>query len=364
MFKQPSQGGGEVLGLNPLTLADDAVPESEYVYAAKPEVYRAAQDMWSDGRTLEQLKAAEREVTRARAAAAGRFGVEPAEVTEEQVEGELVRRLRRPYTEFYRVAWREFIAPDTERSLYAAIVPPGLAHIHAVRSAALRDSRATALTAGFWSGIPVDYLLRTTRVRHLDVAQARRLPAPDGGHPLASPLLLRTLRLNCLTSAYADLWEELYEPTWPGYEPWAVEWPDMQPLHEVGPTWERATPLRSERARRAALVEIDALVAVWLGVSADALAAMYKSRFPIMQDFDAVTWFDANERKIAGDRYTYGFGQTKDHYEHLLAYQKKERPEPPEGYTAPFYKANREEEMREAHAHFTARLKAAVEKGK
>ncbi|WPP32687.1 hypothetical protein [Streptomyces sp. CL7] len=364
MFKQPSQGGGEVLGLNPATLPDDAVPESEYVYVAKPEVYRAAQDVWSDGRTLEQLKASEREVTRARNSAAGRFGVTASDVTEEQVEAELLRRLRRPYTEFYRVAWREFIAPDTERSLYTVIAPPGPAHIHAIRSAVLGDSRITALTAGFWSGIPVDYLLRTTRVRHLDVAQARRLPVPVGDHPLASPLLLRTLRLNCLTSAYAELWEELYEPTWPGYEPWAVQWPDMQPLHEVGPTWERATPLRSERARRAALVEIDALVAVWLGVSADALAAMYKSRFPIMQDFDAVTWFDANERKIAGDRYTYGFGQTKDHYEHFLAYQKKERSEPPEGYTAPFYKANREKEMREAHAHFSARLQEAVDKGK
>jgi hypothetical protein len=111
-------------------------------------------------------------------------------------------------------------------------------------------------------------------------------------------------------------------------------------------------------------VEIDALVAVWLGVSADALVAMYKSRFPIMQDFDAVTWCDSNERKIAGHRYTYGFGQTKQHYEHFLAYQKKERHEPPEGYTAPFYKANREEEMREAHAHFAARLQEAIDQGK
>ncbi|MFE5852206.1 hypothetical protein ACFQ61_03120 [Streptomyces sp. NPDC056500] len=364
MFKQPSQGGGELLGLNPLTLADDAVPESEYVYVAEPETYRAAQDVWSDGRTLDQLKQSEREVTRARNAAAGRFGVEPSMVTEEQVEAELLRRSRRPYTEFYRLVWREFIAPDTERSLYTVIAPPGPAHIHAIRSATLSDLRTTALTAGFWSGIPVDYLLRTTRVRHLDVAQARRLPVPMSDHPLASALLLRTLRLNCLTSAYAALWEQLYEPLWPGYEPWAVDWTDIQPLHEVGPTWERATPLRSERARRAALVEIDALIAVWLGVSADALAAMYKSRFPIMQDFDAVTWFDANERRIAGDRHTYGFGQTKQHYEHFLAYQKKERPEPPEGYTAPFYKANREAEMREAHAHFSARLQEAIDKGK
>jgi hypothetical protein len=363
MFKQPSQGGGEILGLNPMTLPDDAVPESEYVYVAKPDVYRAAQDVWSDGRTLDQLKDSEREVTRARNAAAGRFGVAASDVTEEQVEAELLRRLRRPYTEFYRVAWRKMIAPDTERALYAALLPPGVAHVDALRSGALPDTRSTAMLAGFWASLPVDYLLRTARVRNLDVAPARRLPAPDVDHPLASALLLRTLRLNCLTSAYAELWEELYEPTWPGYEPWAVKWQDMQPLHQVGPTWERATPLRSERARRAALVEIDALVAVWLGVSADALAAMYKSRFPIMQDFDAVTWFDANERKIAGDRYTYGFGQTKEHYEHLLAYQKKERPEPPEGYTAPFYKANREEEMREAHAHFSARLQEAVDKG-
>jgi hypothetical protein len=364
MFKQPSQGGGEVLGLNPMTLPNDAVPESEYVYVAEPEVYRAAQDVWSDGRTLDQLKASEREVTRARNAAAGHFGVAASDVTDEQVKAELLRRLRRPYTEFYRVAWREMIAPDTERSLYVALVPPGAAHVDLVHSATLGSTRLTALTAGFWTGLPVDYLLRTTGVGHLKKAPARRMPAPQLEHPLVSALLLRTLRLNCLTTAYADLWEELYDPQWPAYEPWACDWPELQPLHAVGPTWTRSTPLRTERARRAALVEIDALVAVWLGVSADALIAMYKSRFPIMQDFDAVTWFDLNERKIAGNRYTYGFGQTKDHYEHFLAFQKKERHEPPEGYTAPFYKANREKEMREAHAQFSARLQEAVDNGK
>lgn len=185
---------------------------------------------------------------------------------------------------------------------------------------------------------------------------------PEVDHPLASALLLRTLRLNCLTTAYSEIWEELYDPTWPGYEPWAHDWQGLQPLHNVTPEWNRDTPLRTERARRAALVEIDALVAVWLGVTADALVAMYKSRFPIMQDFDAVTWFDAGERKLAGDRYTYGFGQTKEHYEQFLAYNKGERAEPPEGYTAPFYKANREEELRAAHAVFAERLRKAQAK--
>lgn len=364
LFKQPSQGAGEVLGLNPMTLADDAVPESEYVYVAKPEAYRAAQDVWSDGRTLDQLKASKREVTRARGAAAGRFGVEPLEITEDQTEAELLRRLRRPYTEFYRVAWRRQIAPDTERALYVALIPPGPAHLHTVHSLTAGNDGRTALVGAFWGSLPLDYFLRTTARGDLQVRLARSLPAPSENHPLAPALLLRSLRLNCLTNAYADLWEELYDPTWPAYEPWACEWPALQPLHAVGPTWNRNTPLRTERARRAALVEIDALVAVWLGVSADALVAMYKARFPIMQDFDSVTWFDANERKIAGNRYTYGFGQTKEHYEHFLAYQNKERSEPPEGYTAPFYKANREEEMREAHAYFSARLQEAIDQGK
>ncbi|MFJ2153931.1 hypothetical protein ACIOHB_34855 [Streptomyces microflavus] len=35
----------------------------------------------------------------------------------------------------------------------------------------------------------------------------------------------------------------------------------------------------------------------------------------------------------------------------------------PDGYTAPFYKADRETEMREAHAYFQKRLDAAVAAG-
>ncbi len=227
------------------------------------------------------------------------------------------------------------IAPDTERSLYAALIPPGAAHVDLVHSMYMGDNRLTALTAGFWAGLPVDYLLRTTGVGHLKKAPARRMPSPSVGHPLESALLLRTLRLNCLTSAYSNLWSELYDATWPAYEPWACEWPGMQPLHEVGREWRRGTPLRTERARRAAQVEIDALVAVWLGVDADSLVAMYKARFPIMQDFDAVTWFDAEERRIAGNRYTYGHGQTKEHYEQLQAHLAGERKNPPDGYTPP-----------------------------
>lgn len=365
MFKQPSQGGGEVRGLDPRVLADDAVPESEYRCVAPREVFLGEQDRWPDWEKYESLLASEEERAQARLRIAEKRDVEPEAVEDEQVEKFLLVKASRPYSERFRWAWRNQIAPDTERALYTALLPREVTHVGGIRSAFVSSMRHSALIGGFWSGLPIDYFLRTLAWSHLHENPAKLLPAPQENHPLAPALLLRTLRLNALTTAYADLWADLYDSKWPGYEPWAVEWPHLKTeLHRVTPTWQRDTPLRTEYARRAALVEIDALVAVWLGIDADTLIAMYRARFPIMQDFDRVTWFDAEERKIAGDRYTYGFDQTKDHWTQFEAYLKDPEAAPvPDGYTAPFYKADREREMREAHAYFKKRLDEAVAKG-
>jgi hypothetical protein len=111
----------------------------------------------------------------------------------------------RPYTDYYRLAWREMVPLTTERSLFAAIIPPGPTHIHAVRSMTVGADRETALHAAFWASLPLDYLLRITGRSHLDVNNAATMPAPDPDHPLALAALLRVLRLNCLTRAYAPL---------------------------------------------------------------------------------------------------------------------------------------------------------------
>ncbi|MEV6531390.1 hypothetical protein AB0M86_17620 [Streptomyces sp. NPDC051639] len=364
-FKQPSQGGGEVLGLNHVELASDAVPESEYRRVADEDTYRSAQDWWLDHVELERLRGSDKEINAVRARLAEKWKCLPREIQYEAVDEALIAQATKPYSHFFRMSWRRMIAPDTERALYVSLIPKGPCHIDGLCSAAARSPRATALTCGFWSALAIDYLLRTTGAAHLDVSQSQRLPAPSLDHPLAPALLLRTLRLNCLTTAYADLWQELHDPTWLAYEPWARPWPHMTTdLHAVTPAWQRDTPLRTEYARRAALVEIDALVAVWLGIDADTLVTMYRARFPIMQDFDSVTWFDAAERKIAGNRYTFGHGQTSDHWKAFEKYQADPATAPvPDGYTAPFYKADRETEMREAHTYFQKRLDSAVEAG-
>ncbi|MFE3861736.1 class I SAM-dependent DNA methyltransferase [Streptomyces goshikiensis] len=307
--------------VSPTELPPSYVPVSNYVRATDRETYLAAQNTWHGA----------------------------------------------PCTSFFRLAWRTMVPFNTYRSLLAALFPPGPAHVHTVHSMALKSNRLTVLNAGFWAALPLDYLLRITSRSHLQVGEAHQMPAPDPTHPLTSALLIRTLRLNALTSHYAPLWEELFDPRWAGYEDWAnPDWPYMDPLAAgLNQTWEYYTPLRSEHERRAALVELDALVAVWLGITADQLAAIFKSRYPQLYDYEAASYFDGNGRKIAGDFNTYGYGQTKQDYLDLLAHlEDPANVLPPAGYTAPFYKADREAEMRAAHAHFQARLDAEIAAGR
>ncbi|MFF4664208.1 Eco57I restriction-modification methylase domain-containing protein [Streptomyces sp. NPDC001282] len=363
--KQPPEGGSKSMrDYDPwdhLNLTEGAVPRTNYRPSGPRSKFVAAQDRWVDYARLGQLRSSAAAVA---AAETDVVAISPGlegDKLRDAIDALLQSASLRPYSEFYRVAWREMIATNTERSLFAALIPPGANHIHAVRSAGFSSSRLTALTAGFFASIPLDYFLRSSGRGHLDTSDARVMPGPTTNHPLAPALLLRTLRLNAQTNAYAPLWEELYDPTWQ-QDAWAASgtWPDNAPplTAGVGPTWTRNTPLRAEFARRAALVEIDALVAVWLGISADELVAMYDARFPVLQQYEENMWFDAEGRRIAKAHQQHGYGQPKE------AWKQLSKPEAfpneyavPDGYTGPLYRANRKVEMRAAHAEFTRRMR-------
>ncbi|MGP4030331.1 class I SAM-dependent DNA methyltransferase [Actinomadura sp. 3N407] len=371
VFKRYNANSNDPYGADLVALPPDFVPDTAYVRV--PERNREflnQQERWIDYQVLARLRASDKAVARARQQIAHADHIPEEQVTPDQIDAALVRRAQRRYAMFYRLAWRRQIAPNTERALYGALIPRGAAHVNAVNSLAMPQLRHTALVAGFWASLPLDYFLRVSGRSDLHPASAKATPAPALSHPLARALLLRTLRLNCLTTAYADLWTDLYDPRWPDQEPWACDWPGLQPLNEVTRDWRPETPLRTERARRSALVEIDALVAVWLGMDADALIAAYRGRFPVLQKYEAVTWFDADGWKIAGSARTIGQRQTKESWNQFEPYRTAvesgrdpDQAPVPQGYRAPFYPARREDELREAHGHFRERLDGAVARG-
>jgi len=231
---------------------------------------------------------------------------------------------------FYRVAWRKLAATTGYRTLYPAIIPPGATHIDGVVSAAsTQDVKVTTDAGAFASSIVADFMIRATGASNLRSSSFEGLPVSEDSR-YAMLLRSRFLRLNCLTEAYASLWEEVVG------EPWGVD-----------------TPLRKDEERRAAQVEIDAIVALSLGLTADELCMIYRTQFPVMRRYDQEDRFDANGRKVPKEILK-ADAKLKDGAELSVADRTWTHPQSGVEYVYeyPFRQLDREADMREAYARF------------
>ena len=201
----------------------------------------------------------------------------------------------------YRIAWRRMAKNTNERTLIPAIIPPGTAHVNPIYSTTIPSAEPTALPlilAGV-STLLADFQIRARSRNDIINQDFERLPLLDKTHPFTPRVVLRTLRLNCLTDAYADLWTECW------CESFMTDAPILERYdeHPAGPKWTADTPLRRAEDRRNAQAEIDVMVAMMLGVPIEDLCTIYRTQFAVLYDYDhgrgqGAYVYDANGRQV------------------------------------------------------------------
>lgn len=271
-------------------------------------------------------------------------------------------------TDEYRILMRRMLNQGGERVLTCAIAACGVAHVHTVISLTLDNSVDMAALAGSMASLPLDSYIKTSGKGDMYFSTMSSFPVFDGKEQWR--ITLRALLLNCLVDRYAEYWKTCWNESFI-HDTWSKPDPRLRPTRftTLTSTWTWDTPLRTDYERRQALVEIDVLTAMALGMTLDQLKTIYRIQFPVLQQYEADTWYDANGRIVfTNNRGLTGVGFDRKEWEGGIKgapagkkfYRTITDDTQPGGpvqrtieYVAPFDRCDRENDYEVAWAYFS-----------
>lgn len=200
------------------------------------------------------------------------------------------------YIDCFRLIVRRRLNQSGERTLISAIIPPSVGHVHTVIGFAFKDMNVLLIVAGAMSSLLYDGFIKLTGRSDFYYETAANLPLLNTIHMRRVCLL--TLCLNCLNEQYSELWSKTFE------EDKAFIWSrddkrlNNRSISGLSSKWEWDYPLRTDFERRYALIEIDVLIAMSLGITLEQLCTLYRTQFSVLKSYETDTWYDVNGRIV------------------------------------------------------------------
>jgi hypothetical protein len=207
---------------------------------------------------------------------------------------------RKPVTAFFRLAARKMLDEDAERTLMTCIVPIGSSHIDACITVAFRRIEDLICFSAVSCSLPLDFLIKSTGKSNFRDELLKQLPWIT---KLSPALKARCLLLNCVTEYFSELWSAGWDDAF-RHNKWSKK--DLRlcerRFKDLASAWCWDTPLRCDYERRQALLEIDVIVAMALGLTLEDLCRIYRLQFSLLRQYENNTYYDQKGRIV----YLYG----------------------------------------------------------